>query len=89
MTEFVSYPATEYRTPVLPVIAGSIAATGSTEDYVRTAEDFAERAVGQLPFASQRPPAIRFDSRYRRVLAYLKAIIARIDLSHFPGSCCG
>jgi hypothetical protein len=26
---------------------------------------------------------------YRRIRAYLKALIARIDLTNFPGSCCG
>ena len=26
---------------------------------------------------------------YRHLLAFLKALIARIDLRHFPGSCCG
>jgi hypothetical protein len=26
---------------------------------------------------------------YRRIRAYLKALIERIGLPHFPGSCCG
>jgi hypothetical protein len=26
---------------------------------------------------------------YRRIRAYLKALIERIDLTNFPGSCCG
>jgi hypothetical protein len=28
-------------------------------------------------------------SNYRDILRRLKALVARIDLSHFPGSCCG
>lgn len=28
-------------------------------------------------------------SFFSRLLATLRAIAARIDLSHFPGSCCG
>jgi hypothetical protein len=28
-------------------------------------------------------------TRFRRIRAYLKALIERIDLSNSPGSCCG
>jgi len=28
-------------------------------------------------------------TRLRRIRAYLKALINRIDVSNFPGSCCG
>jgi hypothetical protein len=28
-------------------------------------------------------------TRFRRIRACLKALIARIDLTDFPGSCCG
>jgi hypothetical protein len=28
-------------------------------------------------------------TRLRRIRVYLKAVIDRIDLSNFPGSCCG
>ena len=28
-------------------------------------------------------------TRVRRIRAYLKALFDRIDLSNFPGSCCG
>jgi hypothetical protein len=28
-------------------------------------------------------------TRLRRIKAYLRALIERIDLSNFPGSCCG
>ncbi len=28
-------------------------------------------------------------TRFRRIRARLKALIARVDLTDFPGSCCG
>ena len=28
-------------------------------------------------------------TRYRRIRAYLKTLIERFNLPHFPGSCCG
>jgi hypothetical protein len=34
-------------------------------------------------------PILFVGIRYRRIRAYLKALIARIDLPNFPGSCCG
>ena len=30
-----------------------------------------------------------FGTAYRRIRAYVKALIERIDLTNFPGSCCG
>jgi hypothetical protein len=43
---------------------------------------------------SLRSPGLRQISRffrysYRRIQVFLKVLIARIDLSHFPTSCCG
>ena len=31
----------------------------------------------------------RVGTAYRRIRAYVKALIERIDLTNFPGSCCG
>jgi hypothetical protein len=36
---------------------------------------------------SQRPYLVRYI--YRHTLRFLKFVAARIDLEHFPGSCCG
>lgn len=35
------------------------------------------------------PPARPMGSVYLRIRARLKALIERIDLTNFPGSCCG
>lgn len=39
--------------------------------------------------APEQPQQARFTDRCRRILTSIKAVLARIDLSDFPGSCCG
>jgi hypothetical protein len=44
----------------------------------------------QPSLSARRRHTIRFvGAGYRLILKYLKALTARIDLSHFPRSCCG
>jgi hypothetical protein len=56
-----------------------------------TSRSLSSQGASRRPASSQGRSKIFVFYRFtrRRIFRFLRAVIARIDLDHFPGSCCG
>ena len=71
----------------MPEVSGSdMALSGGSQPMIEAAQASSQLAAKE----AERPLADRsLRSGFQRFRATLKALIARIDLPDFPGSCCG